>query len=118
MMYESPILNQLARFNLEDIDKGIDELEKNIGKIYIGKSFNEKLAVLYVLRKQAKYESLCREVSELKDKLFNEWMQKADLREARVKTFNTCVKYQNQSKGLEFVRDGLKREIEQLQTTV
>ncbi|OUK18674.1 hypothetical protein BU181_16655, partial [Enterococcus faecium] len=42
------------------------------------------------------------------------WLNITDMQEAREKTFNTWVKYQNQLKGAEFVRDGLKYELEQL----
>lgn len=114
-MYKTKLLNQLDSFELEEINQGIAELENNIGKAYFGKSFKEKLAVLYVLKRHADYKTICREINELKTQIFNEWMNITDIREARVKTFNTWVKYQNQLKEVEFVRDGLKYELEQLQ---
>ncbi|MBU5581737.1 MULTISPECIES: hypothetical protein [Enterococcus] len=113
-MYKTNLLNQLDRLDLEEINQGIAELENNIGKTYFGNSFNEKLTVLYVLKKHADHKLICREINELKNQILTAWLNITDIREARVKTFNTWVKYQNQLKGAEFVRDGLKYELEQL----
>lgn len=114
-MYKTKLLNQLDSFELEEINQGIAELENNIGKTYFGNSFNEKLTVLYVLKKHADHKVICQEISELKNQIFSAWLNITDIREARLKTFNTWVKYQNQLKGVEFVRDGLKYELAQLQ---
>ncbi len=114
-MYNSQILNILDSFGLAEINQGIDELEKNINKIYFGKSFKEKLALLYILRSHAENKQVCREIHILKKQLLTEWLRMTNIRDARVRTFNTWVKYQNQSKGAVFVRDGLKYELEQLQ---
>ena len=69
---------------------------------------------MYVLKKHADHKLICREINELKNQIITEWTNITDIREARAKTFNTWVKYQNQLKGVEFVRDGLKYELEQL----
>lgn len=113
-MYKTNLLNQLDRLDLEEINQGIAELENNIGKTYFGNSFNEKLAILYVLKKHAEHKLICREINELKNQILTAWLNITDMQEARVKTFTTWVKYQNQLKGAEFVRDGLKYELEQL----
>lgn len=118
MMYESEVLNILDRMKLEDINKGIDELENNIGKRYFGTSFKEKLTILYVLKKQADHKVICQEINELKNQIYSEWKNVTDIQDADVKTFNTWVKYQNQLKGVDFVRDGLKYELKQLQLAV
>lgn len=113
--YESRILRQLDSYKLEEINVGIAELESSIDKTRFGRHYKDELAVLYVLREHAKYKETCTEIHDLKEQIFKEWLQKTDLKEARIKTFNTWVKYQNQLKGPEFVRDSLKYELEQLQ---
>ncbi len=66
------------------------------------------------------YSKTCRTQNNLsrnqraKNQILTAWLNITDMQEARVKTFNTWVKYQNQLKGAEFVRDGLKYELEQL----
>ncbi|MGF1917232.1 hypothetical protein [Enterococcus faecalis] len=114
-MYNSQILKILDNFDLGEINQGIDELEKNIDKTYIGKRFKEKLALLYILRSHAENKNICGEIHDLKEQIFKEWLRITDIRDARVRTFNTWGKYQNQSKGAVFVRDGLKYELEKLQ---
>ena len=56
-MYKTKLLNQLDSFELEEINQGIAELENNIGKTYFGNSFNEKLTVLYVLKKTCRSQT-------------------------------------------------------------
>lgn len=114
-MHKSQILNILNSFELAEINQRIDELEKNINKIYFGKSFKEKLTILYILKNHVENKNICGEIQELKEQLLKEWLRITDIREARVKTFNAWVKYQNQLKGAAFVRDGLKYEVEQVQ---
>ena len=112
-MYKTKLLNQLDSLELEEINQGIAELENNIGKTYFGNSFNEKLTVLYVLKTCRTQNNLSRN-QRAKNQILTAWLNITDMQEARVKTFNTWVKYQNQLKGAEFVRDGLKYELEQL----
>ena len=88
-MYKTKLLNQLDSLELEEINQGI-------GKTYFGNSFNEKLTVLYVLKKHAEHKIICREINELKNQILTTWLNITDMQEARVKTFNTWVKYQNQ----------------------
>lgn len=114
-MYKTNLLNQLDSIELDEINQGIAELENNIGKTYFGNSFNEKLTVLYVLKKHADYKAIRREISELKEQICEEWLLVTDLEEAKGKTFQTWGKYQNQLIDVEFVRNGLKYELEQLQ---
>lgn len=113
--YQSNLLNKLDSFELEEINQGIHELEKKIGKTYIGNSFDETLLILHILKDQAYKKTIWQETNELKNQLFHSWEQITDVKTARVKTFNTWIKYQNQLKGVEFVRDKLQYELEQLQ---
>lgn len=113
-MHKSQILNILNSFDLAEINQGIDELEKNIDKTYIGKRFKEKLAILYILKSHAENKQVCREIQVLKEQLLSEWLRRTNIEDARAKTFKTWVKYQNQLKGAVFVRDGLKSELAQL----
>ncbi|MDU3686260.1 MAG: hypothetical protein E7G01_10445 [Enterococcus faecalis] len=71
-MYNSQILNMLDNFNLAEINQGIDELEKNIDKTYIGKRFKEKLAILYILKSHAENKQVCREIQVFKEQLLAE----------------------------------------------
>ena len=52
------ILKDLESFNINDIDEAIQELEDNIGKSYFGKGWEEKLQVLYSLKKFAEKNGL------------------------------------------------------------
>ena len=115
--HESDILNVLASFSLEEINQGISELEEKNGKIFLGSIFEERLEILNTLKKHAERSLVCREVSNLKQAIFVEWSKRTDLKTARAKTFCVWVKCQNQLKGIEFVRDSLKYELEQLQHT-
>ncbi|MGL9969471.1 hypothetical protein [Enterococcus sp. DIV1420a] len=92
MYYKSEILNTPDNFDLSEINQGIDELEKNIDKTYIGKHFKEKLAILYILKSHAENKQVCREVHTLKEQLLAEWLCITNIRDARVRTFNTWVK--------------------------
>jgi hypothetical protein len=108
-------LNTIDGFQLEEIESGIDELESCIGKSLLGERFNEKLELLYVLKRHAEQRMITREIHELKEDILREWLLRTSLSEARVRTFNTWAKFQNQLEGAEFVCEGLKNELEQLQ---
>ncbi|MFB8533612.1 hypothetical protein [Enterococcus casseliflavus] len=113
--FNSEILNTIDGFQLEEIESGIDELESCIGKSLLGERFNEKLELLYVLKRHAEQRMITREIHELKEDILREWLLRTSLSEARVRTFNTWAKFQNQLEGAEFVCEGLKNELEQLQ---
>jgi hypothetical protein len=113
--FNSEILNTIDGFQLEEIESGIDELESWIGKSLLGERFNEKLELLYVLKRHAEQRMITREIHELKEDILREWLLRTSLSEARVRTFNTWAKFQNQLEGAEFVCEGLKNELEQLQ---
>ncbi|MDV7690037.1 hypothetical protein [Enterococcus casseliflavus] len=113
--FNSEILNTIDGFQLEEIESGIDELESCIGKSLLGERFNEKLELLYVLKRHAEQRMITREIHELKEDILREWLLRTSLSEARVRTFNTWAKFQNQLEGAGFVCEGLKNELEQLQ---
>ncbi|MGF2082310.1 hypothetical protein [Enterococcus casseliflavus] len=113
--FNSEILNTIDGFQLEEIESGIDELESCIGKSLLGERFNEKLEILYVLKRHAEQRLIAREIHELKEDILKEWLIRTSLSEARVRTFNTWAKFQNQLEGAAFVCEGLKNELEQLQ---
>lgn len=113
--FNSEVLNAIDGFQSGEIESGINELESCLGKSLLGERFNEKLDILYVLKRHAEQRLITREIHELKEAILKEWMLRGSLSEARARTFNTWAKYQNQLKGDKFVCEGLKDELEQLQ---
>lgn len=113
--FNSEVLNAIDGFQLGEIESGINELESCLGKTLLGEHFNEKLEILYVLKRHAEQRLITREIHELKEAILKEWLLRTSLSEARARTFNTWAKYQNQLKGAKFVCEGLKDEFEQLQ---
>ncbi len=113
------ILRDLECFDLIEIEQGIQELENNIGplgtgKKYFGKLYEEKLQVLYSLKKFAENRQLNIEIHELKETLINKFTEMHGQSKAWVKVSKIVAGLQNQRKGREFLKDGLIREIEKL----
>lgn len=108
------ILRDLESFSLQDINEAIEELETNIGKNYFGDGWNEKLQVLYSLKKFSSKKCLNDEVRELKETLINKYTEMYGQSEAWVKVSNMVADLQNQCKGRAFVKAGLIREVEKL----
>ena len=109
------ILKDLESFNINDIDEAIQELEDNIGKSYFGKGWEEKLQVLYSLKKFAEKKRLAKEIYTLKEKLVERLTAIHGKHEAWSTVANLVNELQAEGKGREFVRDGLKIEIERLE---
>lgn len=108
------ILRDLESFKLTDINEAIEELEAKIGKSYFGDGWTEKLQVLYSLKKFSSKKYLNDEVRDLKEALVNKYTEMHGQSEAWVIVFNMVVDLQNQRKGREFVRDGLKIELKKV----
>ncbi|KAF1295095.1 hypothetical protein BAU15_04895 [Enterococcus sp. JM4C] len=115
--YDSEILNTMKNFKLEEIAEGIDELERKIGRTLFGETFDERLEILYILKRQSEYKNVCSEVRDVKEEIFKELLKQSDERTARVKAFSIWVGYQNQLLGAEFVRDNLRLELNKLKQT-
>ena len=109
------ILKDLESFNINDIDEAIQELEDNIGKSYFGKGWEEKLQVLYSLKKFAEKKQLAKEIYTLKEQLVERLTALHGKHEAWADVANLVNDLQAEGKGREFVRDGLKIEIERLE---
>ena len=109
------ILKDLESFNINDIDEAIQELEDNIGKSYFGKGWEEKLEVLYSLKKFAEKKQLAKEIYTLKEKLVERLTAIHGKHEAWSTVANLVNELQAEGKGREFVRDGLMIEIERLE---
>ena len=109
------ILKDLESFNINDIDEAIQELEDNIGKSYFGKGWEEKLQVLYSLKKFAEKKRLAKEIYTLKEKLVERLTVLHGKHKAWVDVANLVNELQAEGNGREFVRDGLKIEIERLE---
>lgn len=109
------ILKDLESFNINDIDEAIQELEDKIGKSYFGKGWEEKLQVLYSLKKFAENKRLAKEIYTLKEKLVERLTVLHGKRKAWSTVANLVNSLQAEGNGREFVRDGLKIEIERLE---
>ena len=109
------ILKDLESFNINDIDEAIKELEDNIGKSYFGKGWEEKLQVLYSLKKFAEKKRLAKEIYTLKEKLVERLTVLHGKHKAWSTVANLLNSLQAEGNGREFVRDGLKIEIERLE---
>ena len=109
------ILKDLESFNINDIDEAIQELEDNIGKSYFGKGWEEKLQVLYSLKKFAEKKQLAKEIYTLKEQLVERLTALHGKHEAWADVANLVNDLQAEGKGREFVRDGLKIELERLE---
>ena len=109
------ILKDLESFNINDIDEAIHELEENIGKSYFGNGWEEKLQVLYSLKKFAEKKRLAKEIYTLKEKLVERLTALHGKHEAWSTVANLVNSLQAEGKGREFVRDGLMIEIERLE---
>ena len=109
------ILKELENFNIKDIDEGIKELEDNIGKSYFGNGWEEKLQVLYSLKKFAEKKRLAKEIFRLKEQLVERFTAIHGKHKAWVDVANLVNELQAEEKGREFVRDGLKIELKRLE---
>ena len=109
------ILKDLESFNINDIDEAIQELEDNIGKSYFGKGWEEKLQVLYSLKKFAEKKQLAKEIYTLKEQLVERLTAIHGKHKAWADVANLVNELQAEGKGREFVRDGLKIELERLE---
>ena len=109
------ILKDLESFNINDIDEAIQELEDKIGKSYFGKGWEEKLQVLYSLKKFAENKRLAKEIYTLKEKLVERLTVLHGKRKAWSTAANLVNELQAEGKGREFVRDGLIIELERLE---
>ncbi|CEN28709.1 MAG: hypothetical protein L0F95_00840 [Lactococcus sp.] len=111
------ILRDLESFKLTDINEAIEELETKIGKSYFGDGWNNKLQVLYSLKVFSENKKLVTEINSLKEILFNRLIVFKDKSQANVYISDIIGGLQAQGKGREFVRDGLKAEIEKLESS-
>lgn len=109
------ILKDLESFNINDIDEAIQELEDNIGKSYFGNGWEEKLQVLYSLKKFAEKKRLATEIFRLKEQLVERLTAIHGKHKAWADVANLVNGLQAEGKGREFVRDGLMIEIERLE---
>ena len=109
------ILKDLESFNINDIDEAIQELEDNIGKSYFGNGWEEKLQVLYSLKKFAEKKRLATEIFRLKEQLVERLTAIHGKHKAWADVANLVNELQAEGKGREFVRDGLKIELERLE---
>lgn len=109
------ILKDLENFNINDIDEAIQELEDNIGKSYFGNGWEEKLQVLYSLKKFAEKKRLATEIFRLKEQLVERLTAMHGKHKAWVDVANLVNELQAEGKGREFVRDGLMIELERLE---
>lgn len=109
------ILKDLESFNINDIDEAIKELEDNIGKSYFGKGWEEKLQVLYLLKKFAEKKRLATEIFRLKEQLVERLTAMHGKHKAWADVANLVNELQAEGKGREFVRDGLMIELERLE---
>lgn len=109
------ILKDLESFNINDIDEAIKELEDNIGKSYFGNGWEEKLQVLYSLKKFAEKKRLATEIFRLKEQLVERLTAMHGKHKAWADVANLVNSLQAEGKGREFVRDGLMIEIERLE---
>ena len=109
------ILKDLESFNINDIDEAIQELEDKIGKSYFGNVWEEKLQVLYSLKKFAEKKQLAKEIYTLKEQLVERFTAIHGKHKAWADVANLVNELQAEGKGREFVRDGLKIEIERLE---
>ena len=109
------ILKDLENFNINDINEAIQELENKIGKSYFGNVWEEKLKVLYSLKKFAEKKRLATEIFRLKEQL----VERLTAIHGKHKTWSTVANLANElqaeGKGREFVRDGLMIELERLE---
>lgn len=109
------ILKDLESFNINDIDEAIQELEDNIGKSYFGNGWEEKLQVLYSLKKFAEKKRLATEIFRLKEQLVERLTAMNGKHKAWADVANLVNELQAEGKGREFVRDGLMIELERLE---
>lgn len=112
---EPGILGTINQFTLEEITQGIEVLENSIGRTRFGNKYDDQLEILYVLKGHAEKRILNYEISELTNQIREALLREFNIKEARAKTFQIVVRYQNNGRGNEFVRDGLKKELKKLQ---
>ncbi|MEQ7091791.1 hypothetical protein ABQE17_03115 [Enterococcus gallinarum] len=112
--FKSNLLKSLESVSLEEVTGAIDELKEKKGKICFGKKYDDLLDVLYTLEEIAEKKALSKEVHFLKEDLIARFEPELGIDEARSKAFNIWVEYQNQGKGLEFVKKSLIAELEEL----
>lgn len=109
------ILKDLENFNINDINEAIQELENKIGKSYFGNGWEEKLKVLYSLKKFAEKKRLATEIFRLKEQLVERLTAIHGKHKAWSTVANLVNELQAEGKGREFVRDGLMIELERLE---
>lgn len=109
------ILKDLESFNINDIDEAIKELEDNIGKSYFGKGWEEKLQVLYSLKKFAETKRLTTEINKLKEQLVERLTVLHGKHKAWATIDNRMSVLHAEGKGKAFVRDGLIIELERFE---
>lgn len=109
------ILKDLENFNINDINEAIQELENKIGKSYFGNVWEEKLKVLYSLKKFAEKKRLATEIFRLKEQLVERLTAIHGKHKAWADVANLVNELQAEGKGREFVRDGLMIELERLE---
>lgn len=112
---EPKIIRQLDSFSLDEIQQGISELESTIGSTRFGTRYDDQLVILYKLKKIAEMKRLNCEVNALKNQLFERLAETMPISIARSQTFNLWVKYKNQDKGAQYLRDSLQMELKNLQ---
>lgn len=112
------ILKDLESFNINDIDEAIQELEDKIGKSYFGNGWEEKLQVLYSLKKFAEKKRLAKEIYTLKEQLVERLTVLHGKHKAWATVANLVNDLQAEGKGREFVRDGLTAEIKRLDNSL
>jgi len=112
--FKSNLLKSLESVSLEEVTGAIDELKEKKGKICFGKKYDDLLDVLYTLEEIAEKKASSKEVHFLKEDLIARFEPELGIDEARSKAFNIWVEYQNQGKGLEFVKKSLIAELEEL----
>lgn len=112
--FKSNLLKSLESVSLEEVTEAIDELKDKKGKNCFGKKYDDLLDVLYTLEEIAENSAFSKEVHLLKEELIARFEPELGIDEARSKAFNIWAKYQNQGKGLEFVKKSLIAELEEL----
>lgn len=112
--YQSKILNDIELLTLEEVNQAIEELTTKMDKVLFGSHYRELLEILNTLKRHVDDRSLWHEISRLKQDIHDYWSVVVGKKTANVLTFQTWVRYQNELKGPEFVRDSLKKEITML----
>lgn len=108
---KSDVLKTLDSFSLEDIQQAIEEVNKQKGRVWFGKSCDNLQQVLYILAENAEKKLLNIEIHDLKQALVDKYKKDMDHACASAKVYNIWGFYQNKGKGQVFVRDALLKEL-------